>query len=162
MYVSSGYGTGCAKLTITSGADGFKAVQDYANKDLVNHHGGVVKVGDYVYGYADGKGWTCMDFKTGKVMWADKSFPKGCLTYADGHLYCYAETDGSIALVEASPKDKLKVTGRFTIPKTSKMPRPPSRRKDNIWTHPVVADGKLYLRDQEFIFCYDVSDGKSS
>ena len=74
----------------------------------------------------------------------------GSLTYADGHLYCYQD-NGTVALVEASP-DGWKETGRFSIPQKTKR----ARKGSSIWTHPVVANGKLYLRDQDLIFCYDV------
>ena len=124
---------------------------------MTNQHGGILKVGDYVYGYSDSKGWVCMDFKTGKVMWNNKSLGKGCLTYADGRLYCMAERDGTVALVEANPKE-WKETGRLSLPEKTKL----NLKRSEVWTHPVVANGKLYLRYQDLIYCYDVSDGKSS
>ena len=154
--MTSGYGSGCALLKITANGGSFKADEVYANKDMTNHHGGVVKVGDYLYGYSESKNWVCMEFKTGKVMWSKHSLGKGCLTCADGHLYCYSE-NGTVKLVAASPAG-WKETGSFTIPEQTKNPR----KSGKIWTHPVIANGKLYLRDQDLIFCYDVSGGKSS
>jgi outer membrane protein assembly factor BamB len=124
---------------------------------MTNQHGGVLKVGDYVYGYSDSKGWVCMEFKTGKVMWSNRSLGKGSVTFADGRLYCFAERDGTTALAEASPAG-WKEKGRFKIPQQTSLPR----KSGQIWTHPVVANGKLYLRDLDLIFCFDVSDGKSS
>ncbi len=157
VFATSGYGAGCALLKIASAGNHFKAAEDYANKDMSNHHGGVLKVGDYLYGYSDKGGWLCMEFKTGKVVWSDRTLGKGSITYADGHLYCYAEGDGTVALVEANPAGR-KEKGRFKIPEQTKLPR----KSGKIWTHPVVSNGKLYLRDQDLIFCYDVSDGKTS
>src|SRR5262249_2450053 len=125
------------------------------NQNMVNQHGGVVRVGDHLYGYSDSKGWVCQDFNTGAIVWQHRGFPKGSLTFADGNLYCYAEDSGTVALVEASPSGWTE-KGRLTIPQRSK--NPSVRKGDkNVWTHPVVANGKLFLRDQELIFVYDVS-----
>ena len=157
VYVSSGYGCGCALLNVKRSGDGFKAEEVYANKNMVNHHGGVVHVGDYFCGYSDGKGWVCQDAKNGELVWKEnRQLPKGSLTCADGKLYCYSQTNGTLVLVNASPAG-WKEFGRFTIPEQSKLPRPPQQQRDNIWTHPVVANGRLYLRDQDLIFCYDIS-----
>ncbi len=75
------------------------------------------------------------------------------LTAADGQLYCYGEDTGTVLLIEATPKG-LYVNGRFAIPEQTTL----KRKSGKIWTHPVVADGKLYLRDQDLMFCYDVKD----
>src|SRR5262249_59946100 len=127
------------------------------NKNMVNQHGGVILLDGHVYGYSDGRGWVCQEFNTGKVVWSSRTFPKGSITYADGHFYCYAETDGTLALIEATTAG-WKEKSRFTIPKESNLPRPPKQRSNNIWAHPVVANGRLYLRDQEYLFCYDVKE----
>jgi outer membrane protein assembly factor BamB len=153
VYSTSGYGAGCRLLKIVAdGNNKLKAEEVYANKAMTNHHGGVVLVGEDVYGYSDdGSAWICQDFKTGKVVWKEKKLGKGSLTCADGLLYCYAEKDGTCVLIDASP-DGWKEHGRFTIPRQAK-DRPSGAA---IRTHPVVANGKLYLRDQELLFCYDV------
>jgi len=152
VYVSSGYGTGCNLFNV-SGDNSFSAEQHYANKVMVNHHGGVVKVGDYVYGYSDGKGWTCQKLQTGEAAWADKEkLKKGSIAFADGMLYCREEAGnsksvkGTVALLEATPQGFVE-KGRFD---------PPDRSDKNSWSHPVIAGGKLYLRDQEVLLCYDV------
>ncbi len=155
VYVTSGYGAGCALLQITPGSDGFKVAEVYSNKSMTNHHGGVVLVGDSLYGYSENGGWTCMEFKTGKVVWTSRAVGKGSVTCADGHLYCYAERDGLCVLASASPSG-WKETGRFKIPQQTSQPR----KRGQIWTHPVVSNGKLYLRDQDLIFCYDVSKAR--
>jgi outer membrane protein assembly factor BamB len=148
VYVASGYGDGCNLFKITSSGGSFSAQQVYANKVMVNHHGGVIKVGDYLYGYSDGKGWTCQDFKTGEAKWQEKEkLGKGCLVCADGNLYLRQENGpGKVVLIEASP-DGFKEHGRFDQPQ---------RSSDNAWPHPVVANGRLYLRDQDVLLCYDV------
>lgn len=149
VYITSGYGVG-SKL-VKLGPD--NAVEEvYFNKVMKNHHGGVVLVGDHLYGHSDGTGWICQDFLTGEMVWNERdALGKGCLTCADGRLYCLDERDGTVVLAEPSPGG-WKEHGRFTLsPQTEQ--RSPSGR---IWTHPVVAHGKLYLRDQELLFCYDV------
>ncbi len=147
VYVASGYGIGCNLFKIAKTAEGFSATQVYANKVMVNHHGGVIKVGDHLYGHSDGKGWTCQNFKTGEAVWAEKDkLKKGAIAYADGMLYCREEDTGTMALLEATPKGYTE-RGRFAQP---------DRAKPKAWPHPVIVDGKLYLRDQDRLFCYDV------
>src|SRR5262249_43102186 len=125
----------------------------YASDNMDNHHGGVVLVGDHVYGYSDAKGWVCQNIADGKLVWKEKEkLDKGSLTCADGRLYCYSET-GVLVLPEASPAG-WKEHGRFEIPRKTKVER---KYDPNIWTHPVVVNGRLYLRDQDLIFCYDIS-----
>jgi outer membrane protein assembly factor BamB len=155
VYVSSGYGTGCTLLRLNTVGNGvIQCEQVYANKNLVNHHGGVVLVGEYVYGYSDGKGWVCQDLKSGKTVWEEKrKLGKGAVTYADGHLYCYSEDAGTLVLVEATP-DGWKEDGRFKIPRETTVRKPQGK----IWTHPVVANGRLYLRDQDLLFCYNIKE----
>jgi outer membrane protein assembly factor BamB len=147
VYVTSGYGIGCNLFTITPNQGAFSAEEVYANKVMANHHGGVVKVGDYLYGYSEDKGWTCQRFKTGEAIWAENPrLGKGSVTCAEGLLYCRDEVKGTVALVEASP-DGYKERGRFVQP---------DRGKEKSWPHPVVAGGRLYLRDQDQLFCYDL------
>jgi len=147
VYVSAGYKVGCMAVKI----DGDTATEVYSNKNMENHHGGVILVDGLLYGHSNNGGWTCQDFKTGEIVWQDKGIDKGAVAYADGMLYCQSEKDGTIALVEASKKGWNMVSSFKLEAQTSQ------RAKDGrIWTHPVVVGGKLYLRDQEFISCYDV------
>jgi outer membrane protein assembly factor BamB len=155
VYFTAGYMAGCELVKLTADGDKFKVTSVYANRNLENHHGGVVLLGDHLYGYGEGKGWVCQDFKTGEVVWSDNSLEKGSLTCADGRLYCYGQRGGICKLVEASPK-AWKECGSLEIPRQTKL----RASRGGIWTHPVVANGKLYLRDQDLIFCYDVKDGK--
>ncbi len=148
VYVTSGYGVGCNLFRISKSGDQFKAEQVYANKDMVNHHGSVVLVGDHLYGYSDGKGWVCQEFLTGKTVWAEKEkLGKGALTYADGHLILRDESGrGTLVLIKATPEG-FQEKGRFDQPQ---------RSKKNSWPHPVVCDGRLYIRDQDVLLCYDL------
>jgi outer membrane protein assembly factor BamB len=148
VYVTSGYGVGCKLVQLGQG--GAKDVYD--NKHMKNHHGGVIKLGDYLYGYSDQVGWVCQDFKTGAIKWSDKkALGKGAISYADGRFYCQDERDGTIALIEASPQG-WKEHGRFKLSPQTKQ----RSKRGKIWTHPVIANGRLYLRDQELLFCFDV------
>lgn len=151
VFVTSGYGAGCALIKLKANGKNIDAETVYANTHMVNHHGGVVRVGEHLYGYCDANGWVCLEFTTGKIVWKDRGVGKGCVTCADGKLYWYGERKGTVALVEASPT-AWKELGRFDIPEQTKV----DRQSGQIWTHPVVANGKLYLRDQDLIFCYDV------
>jgi hypothetical protein len=115
---------------------------------MVNHHGGVLKVGENLYGHSDGKGWVCQDFMTGETKWQEKDkLGKGSLVYADGLLYCREEAEkGAVVIVEAIPTGYVEKS-RFT---------PSDRSGKKSWPHPVIAGGKLYLRDQDILLCYDI------
>jgi outer membrane protein assembly factor BamB len=159
VYAAVGYGAGDVLLKLTPQADGTQAEQIYnerAMNVMDNKHEGVVLVGDYVYGWSDKGGWTCQEFKSGKLMWPSKKLGRGSITSADGMLYCYSENDGTAVLVPAS-SEGWREKGRLVIPRHTR------RREynNNIWTHPVIANGRLYLRDQELIFCYDIKGGGS-
>jgi outer membrane protein assembly factor BamB len=153
VFVTNGHGSsGCdlIKLTATNGK--IQATRVHSNKNMQNEQGGVVLIGGYVYGYSEGKGWICQDFLKGKIVWNEKNeLGAGSLTYADGNLYCFGQDEGTVALVAATSKG-WEEKGRFDIPEKREPPMPNARR----WTPPVVANGQLYLRDQDLIFCYEV------
>jgi outer membrane protein assembly factor BamB len=149
VFVTAGYGVGCKLVKIKPGNE---VEEVYSNKLMKNHHGGVVLVGQHLYGHSDGVGWLCMDFKTGEQVWAEKEkLGKGATASADGMLYCVEEGKGIVVLAEASPKGWSE-HGRFTLDPQSTI----RSSRGRIWTHPVIANGKMYLRDQELIYCYDV------
>jgi outer membrane protein assembly factor BamB len=168
VYVSVGRGAGCTLVRVTRKAKGFAAQIDAPYKKveirrvLDNEHGGVVVIGDLLYGYSSSGrvGWVCQDLKTGAEVWKERrKLGRGCLTAADGMLYLYDEDNGQAVLLEPTKtkKEGWKEHGRFEIPEKSKVS---TTRKGNsaakIWTRPVVANGRLYLRDQELLFCYEV------
>jgi len=144
VLASSAYGTGSGLAKISPNPEtGFKADQVYFEKGLQNHHGGIVKVGDYVYGFSSSS-LICMNFMTGKIAWEDKSVKKGSLIFADGMLYCLGEGQ-EVALVEATA-EKYVEKGRFRVESHGR----PS------WAHPVIANGKFYSRDQHVLTAYEV------
>jgi len=158
VYVTSQYNGTSGLLKITGGPDEFKVEKVYdSSKLLKNHHGGVVKVGDHVYGHSSVERglWVCIDFQTGAEKWRKESnkdsLDKGSISYADGSFYCLGERSGMCVKVAASP-DGWNEEGRLTLPKQDKR----RAAAGGIWPHPVIARGKLFLRDQNYIFCYDV------
>jgi outer membrane protein assembly factor BamB len=165
VYVTAGYDYGCHLFKLTKAGDKFKAEDQYsrkARKSMLNTHGGVVLVGDHIYGHSENLGWVCQEFKKGNLAWRDKvqlECTSGAITAADGRLYLFSD-EGEAVLLEASPKG-WKEHGRFTIPQKSNAPADrPTSRGAGIWTQPVVANGRLYLRDQELLFCFDVKAKK--
>lgn len=140
VFISSDYGTGGGVVEIKP--DG-KAQEIWFTKEMRNHHSSAVLIGDHLYGFSSAI-LTAMKFDTGEVAWRDRSVGKGSLVYADGLLYCFSE-GGVMGLVEATPTGYVE-KGRFRIEKGD-LPT---------WTHPVVAGGRLYLRDQDTIYAYDV------
>ena len=137
--------SGCALLRLTpDDKGGVSAKEVYHVKDLANHHGGVVRVGDYVYGTTN-NALVCIDFKTGETKWQDRSVGKGSIMAADGRLYVRSE-NGPIALVEATPAGYKEIS-RF---------EQPARSSKKAWPHPVVAEGRFFVRDWNVLLCYDV------
>ena len=154
VFASSGYGVGCHLFKITSQGEGasatFGAELAYKGQQIDNHLGGLVLVDGYVYGSDDPGILKCVELKTGKEMWKDRSVGKGSVSYADGHIYLRSQDeDGSVALIEATPEG-YREKGRLDQP---------DRSTRNTWPPPVITGGKLYLRDQDVLLCYDVRDG---
>ena len=151
VYISSGYGVGCKLVDISDGV----AKDVWKNKVMKNHHGGVIRVADHVYGFSDGLGLVCQNIKTGEQVWnaRGEGKGKGAVHYADGMLICLDESEGSCFLAKASPEG-FEELGRFAFPRKTKLPRGGGK----IWTHPVVVGGKLYLRDQDIVHCFKVRD----
>jgi outer membrane protein assembly factor BamB len=143
VFYTSNYGTGGALLGLRAQAGTVQAQEIYFTRDMQNHHGGVVLVDGYLYGF-DGSILTCLEFATGKQMWQHRSVGKGSLSYADGHLYLFSE-NRVVGLAEATPMG-YRETGRFTLPE----------QDWQSWAHPVVSGGRLYLRDQGILAAYDI------
>ena len=145
IFVTSAYNIGCNLFEIERKNGQFFAKENYANNAVENHHGGVIRIGDYLYA-SNGPTIVCLEMATGKVAWEERSVGKGSLTYADGHLYLRSER-GPIALIEANPKEYIE-KGRF---------EQPNRSRRRSWPHPVIANGRLLLRDLNQLFCYNLT-----
>jgi outer membrane protein assembly factor BamB len=145
VFAASDYGTGGGLARLSpDGANKVRAEEVYFTRDMKNHHGGMVLVGDYLYGDNGGR-LTCLEFKTGKVMWSSDRAGKGSIAAAGRRLY-YRNEHGPMILVEANAHRYVE-HGRFDQP---------HRSNTSAWPHPVIANGKLYLRDQELLLCYDI------
>jgi outer membrane protein assembly factor BamB len=148
VYSATGFGGGgAARLKAENGT--VTATEAYVARDLPNAIGGVVLVGDHLYG-TNARELLCVEFATGKVKWRDKSIGTASLCYADGRLYLHGE-NGDVALVEATP-DGYREKGRFTPPQQPKH----TRAMEKAWAYPVVANGRLYFRDLGILWCYEV------
>jgi outer membrane protein assembly factor BamB len=143
VFLSSDYGTGAALLELTPGGGSVRAREVYFTKEMRNHHASSVLVGDYLYGFSSAI-LTAMRFDSGQVAWRDRSVGKGSLVFADERLYLFSE-NGVVGLAEAAP-DAYREHGRFQI-KTGSLPT---------WAHPIVSGGKLFLRDQDTVYAYNV------
>jgi outer membrane protein assembly factor BamB len=143
VFYTSSYGAGAALLGLTAQSGEVRAQQIYFTREMQNHHGGVVLVDGYLYGFNNSI-LSCLKFSTGETMWRNRSVGKGSLTYADGRLYLLGE-DNLVGLAEAAP-GAYRETGRFKIADKGL----PS------WAHPVVSGGRLYIRNQNTLAAYDV------
>jgi len=153
VFASSAYGAGAGLVKLSKDGDGaVKAEEVYATTDMQNHHGGMILHDGYLYGASggnEGGALVCLDFQTGEVLWDQRAAvgrrAKGSLALADGLLY-YRMEDGTMCLIEPNPTQYVE-RGRFEQPDRTRLPA---------WSHPVIANGKLYVRDQDVLFCYDV------
>jgi outer membrane protein assembly factor BamB len=143
VFFSSAYDTGGVLLNLTAQNGEVKAQEAYFTREMQNHHGGMVLVNGYLYGFSNSI-LTCLEFNTGKVMWKDRSVGKGSVTYADGMLYLLGEKQ-MVGLAEANPNAYVE-KGRFPIKDMGR----------DSWAHPVVIGGKLYIRNQGELTSYDV------
>lgn len=153
VFAASAYGIGGGLVKLSRDAGGSVRAQEvYFTNKMQNHHGGVILHDGTLYGANGGNSGgylLALDFRTGKVLWDQRAegrkAPKGSVAFADGRIY-YRTEDGPVLLIEPSPKEYLE-RGRFDQPGRSGKPA---------WAHPVVANGRLYLRDQDVLLAYDV------
>jgi outer membrane protein assembly factor BamB len=150
VFVTTSYRTGSALLKLTREGREMKVEEVWFKgpREFENHHGGVVLVGDHLYG-GDGQNKgvpVAMHFLTGEIAWKPAALARGsaAVLYADGHLIFRYES-GLVALIEATP-DEFRVKGQFE----------PTVKSGPAWPHPVIHDGKLYLRANDTLMCYDV------
>jgi outer membrane protein assembly factor BamB len=146
VYSATGLGgAGLVKLKVER--TGVEAEPVYHRRDLPTSIGGAVVIGDYLYG-TNNRGLMCVELASGKIRWQDRCVGAGSVCAADGCLYIHGE-NGQAALVEATPKGYHE-KGRFTAPGQ------PNRGPSKAWAYPVVANGRLYLRDLGVLWCYDI------
>ena len=143
VFFTSAYGAGGALLGLRVVGEEVRAQEIYFTREMQNHHGGVVLVNGYLYGFNNSI-LTTLEFATGKMMWRDRSVGKGSIAYADGNLYLLSENN-VVGLAEATPAG-YREKGRFTIADQGL----PS------WSHPVVSGGRLFIRNQGTLAAYDV------
>jgi outer membrane protein assembly factor BamB len=143
---SAGSGSGGALVQLKAGDGKVEAEQVYFSPKLPTAIGGAVKVGDLLFG--TGTGLVCSDFATGEIKWEDRALGAASICFADGNLYLHGE-NGEVALV-AAVADGYHEKGRF------KPSDQPNRGSAKAWAYPVVANGKLYIRDTGTLWCYDV------
>lgn len=153
VFGSSGYGDGGSALLRISaaGRDNVRMQEVYykRNNEVQNHHGGMVLIGDHIYmGHGHNNGLPlCLEMMTGRVMWGPQRGPgngSAAIVAADGNLYFRYE-NAVMALIEATPT-RYNLKGSFRI----------KSNNGKSWAHPVIADKKLYLRDQDELHCYDI------
>ncbi len=151
IFITSGYGSGSEMLKLVVDGDRASLEPLWESADLDNHHGGVILLDGCLYGAAhEGKNtrrtpWVCLDWNTGRTLYAAKGVGKGSLTCADGMLYTLSE-DGQVGLVDAGP-DAHRVVSSFRLPNEGKGPT---------WAHPVVCGGRLYLRHGDVLYAYEL------
>lgn len=153
VFGSSGYNDGgSALLKISASGSGLKATEVYYkdNRDLQNHHGGMILIDDHLYlGHGHNNGFpACINLQSGDLKWEIGRGPgsgSAAITYAEGHLYFRYENH-VMALFKANP-EKLELVGQFQIDSSN----------GKSWPHPVIHQGKLYLRDQDELLCYDIA-----
>jgi outer membrane protein assembly factor BamB len=154
-YVYGGaLGVGGGLVRLKPDSQGVAAEQVYFIRGLPNGVGGAVLVGDHIYGTEVQQKLVAAEFTTGKVKWEAKDFGWASVAAADGHLYCHFIMSGEVALVEATP-EAYRIKGRFTPP------APPQHKKDGpfpegAFSYPVIANGRLYIRDLGTLWVYDI------
>jgi outer membrane protein assembly factor BamB len=150
LFMSTGYGEGARLWKLTKNSTGQITPEEiWYEKGFDNQHGGIILVGDTVYGTTHNTGggvWTAVDFQTGKIKYAEKSIGAGSVHFADGLIYGLSEKNRTVILLKPDPEKYVEL-GRFQLPHDA----------DGMsWAHPVVAGGRLYLRHAQYLYCYDV------
>lgn len=143
MYVSNGYRHGGHMFELS--ADGTSSTKKWSEKTLDVHHGGVMLIDGNIHGASTGGTWTCIELATGDVKFTDKLVGKGSVIYVEGLLYCYGERNGDVGLVKIKPAG-YEMVSSFRITKGAK----------EHWAHPVISDGRLYIRHGNALMCYDI------
>jgi outer membrane protein assembly factor BamB len=156
-YVYGGaLGIGGALIQLKAEGAGVVANQVYFERGLPNGLGGAILVGDYLYGTEIATGpLVATEFMTGKVKWKAESIGRVSMAYADGLLYLHG-LNGDIALIEANP-DAYREKARFTPPDQPRH-KAVGGYPEQAFAHPVIANGRLYIRDLGTLWAYDIKN----
>ncbi|MGL6226397.1 MAG: PQQ-binding-like beta-propeller repeat protein [Thermoguttaceae bacterium] len=151
LFIISGYGTGSQLVKLLKEGDSIKTEQLWAKKEFDNQHGGIVVVDGHAYGTTQnykGGCWVCLRLSDGELCWNDRGVRKGACTFAEGHLYGMGEAGGEVALIKATP-EKYEEISRFQLPEEG---------TGMFWAHPVICGKRLYLRHDNFLYCYEIAE----
>ena len=147
LFLTTGYGFGARLFKLTKNTDGtITPAEVWAEGRFDNHHGGVILVGDYVYGTTFNGSWASINFMTGEIGYLSRSGGKGSVHYADGLLYGLTEDEKTVLLIKPEPAEFI-LLSQFELPHEA---------EGKSWAHPVVLGGRLYLRHAQYLYCYDV------
>ena len=148
LFLTTGYRGGAAKLfRLTKNADGtITATEQWVDENFNNQHGGVVLVGDYVYGTNHVGTWHSINFRTGEIGFTSRAAGKGSVAYADGLLYGLTENGRTVLLIRPVPNEFVLISS-FELPNDAEGPS---------WAHPVIIGGRLYVRHGQYLYCYNV------
>lgn len=158
IYHSSAYKAGNAlvKLNAAGGKVQMEEMYHRDKENMENHHGGYVLHEGTIYGFTNALrgAWVAQDLKTGEILWNHKTGKarSGSIAFADGMLYCYDDSDGVCYLVAPS-REGWQEKGSVKLPKEWSG----DRQRGAIWAHPVIAGQKLFIRDQELIYAFDIA-----
>lgn len=148
VFVTCAYGIGSYAYSIQKQGDQFVANEIYNVREIDNKHHGLILDNGFIYSTTDKGALNCVEMKTGEMKWQNRRLRAvSDLAFVDGHLILRTEKSGELILVEANPKKYIE-KGRF---------QQPDRTDHYAWTYPLILDGKLFIRDQDKLFCYDLS-----
>ena len=143
VFWANGYGKGGICLKLDGDSRNVSATEAWRTGDMDCHHGGYIIDRGYIYGNHNNE-WVCLDLKTGQKLWEERGVGKGSLCEADGMLYMVGENGGQVGLATYSPEG-MQLRGTFRVEGDG-----PS------WAHPVVIGGRLYVRYDTNLYCFDV------
>jgi outer membrane protein assembly factor BamB len=146
VFWAAGYGKGGICMKLTGARDRVDAQEAWTTKDMDCHHGGYIIHEGHIYGNNGGRGWACIELASGQTLWQEKAVGKGSVCFADGMLYLFSENGGRAGLATCSPSG-LEMRGEFSV-----------EGEGNSWAHPVVIGGRLYLRYDDNLYCFDVKE----
>ncbi len=147
LFMTSGYGFGAKLYRLGKPENGkIKVDEVWHEKSFDNHHGGVILVGDYVYGTTHKGSWASINYDTGKIGYMVRAIGAGSITFADGLIYGLAEDDKTVILLKPEPEKFVEIS-RFELP---------NEAEGKSWAHPVVIGSRLYIRHSQYLYCYDV------